>query len=63
MDYTPRKANTIEKKKALENSQKPVSINSAAKNSAIGNINNFENGISQDEKDRLWAEMRRAASS
>lgn len=63
MDYTPRKANTIEKKKALENSQKPVSINSAAKTSAIGNINNFENGISQDEKDRLWAEMRRAASS
>jgi hypothetical protein len=63
MDYAPRKVNTIEKKKALENSQKPLSINSASKQSAIGNINNFENGITQGEKDRLWEEMKRAANS
>lgn len=48
---------TQEKKKALENSKKPVSVQSAAKQSAIGNAHHFENGLTPELKSQLWKEM------
>lgn len=46
-----------EKQKAVTNSQKPVSVNAATKQSAIGNAHIFENGLTPDLKKQLWAEM------
>lgn len=51
---------TIEQKKAIQNSQKPVSANAVTKNSAIGNAHLFENGLSKDLKKQLWEEMQAA---
>jgi len=53
-------ADLPEKKKALQNSQKPVSVNSVVKNSAIGNAHLFENGLTDDLKKSLWKEMEEA---
>lgn len=53
-------AKTQEKKKALENTQKPVSVNAVAKNSAIGNAHLFENGLTPELKKSLWKEMQDA---
>lgn len=50
----------LEKKKALENSQKPVSVNAVTKNSPIGNAHLFENGLTKDLKQQLWKEMQQA---
>lgn len=50
-------ADLPEKKKALQNSQKPVSVNSVVKNSAIGNAHLFENGLTPELKKSLWKEM------
>ncbi len=47
----------IEKKKAIENSKKPVSVQAIAKQSAIGNAHMFENGLTPDLKKQLWKEM------
>lgn len=51
---------TLEQKKALENSQKPVSANAVTKNSAIGNAHLFENGLTPELKKQLWDEMQAA---
>lgn len=49
-----------EKEKALKNAQKPVSVNAATKQSAIGNAHLFENGLTKDLKAQLWSEMQEA---
>jgi len=54
------KVSSPEKKKALENSQKPVSVNAVTKQSAIGNAHLFENGLTKELKTSLWKEMQDA---
>jgi hypothetical protein len=49
-----------EKERALKNSQKPLSVNSVTKSSAIGNAHLFENGLTPELKKSLWEEMERA---
>lgn len=49
------------KARAIENAKKPVSVQAVGKSSAIGNVSRFENGLSQDEKDALYLEMRECA--
>ena len=46
-----------EKKKALENIQKPVSVQSIAKQSGIENAHAFEGGLTKELKNQLYAEM------
>lgn len=53
-------APSLEKRKAMENSQKPVSVNAVTKQSAIGNAHLFENGLTKDLKTQLWKEMQAA---
>ncbi len=48
---------SMEKKKALINSQKPLSVNAVTKQSAIGNAHLFENGLTKELKSQLWKEM------
>lgn len=48
---------SAEKKKALTNSQKPLSVNAVTKQSAIGNAHLFENGLTKELKSQLWKEM------
>ena len=55
--------NAIEKKKAQENSQKPVSANAVTHNSAIGNAHMFENGLTPELKKQLWNDMQTAIKS
>jgi hypothetical protein len=50
-------AKSVEKKKAIENSQKPISVNAVSRNSAIGNAHIFENGLTPELKKQLWKEM------
>ena len=60
MGYGPSVNNaptTFEKKKASDNLQKPVSINAVSKQSAIGNMSMFENGLTKDLKDKLYQQM------
>lgn len=52
--------NSLERKKAAENSQKPISVNAVTKNSAIGNAHLFENGLTPELKKMLQEEMRQA---
>ncbi len=52
--------NTPERKKAIENSQKPVSVQAATRGSAIGNAHMFEGGITPELKKQLWADMQQA---
>lgn len=56
----PPPSQTLEKKKAVENSQKPVSVQSVTKQSAIGNAHLFENGLTPELKKSLWNEMQQA---
>ncbi len=58
----PKKSdsNALEKKKAMENSQKPVSVQAVTKQSAIGNAHVFENGLTKELKDQYWKEMQQA---
>lgn len=59
--YGAQKTNQIlDKKKAQENSQKPVSVNAVSKQSSIGNVQTFENGLTPELKRSLWADMQRA---
>ena len=51
---------SIEKKKAELNAKKPVSVQSVSKQSAIGNVHHFENGLTPELKKQLWAEMETA---
>lgn len=57
---TPAPSSSPEKKKALENSQKPVSVNAVTKQSAIGNAHLFENGLTPELKSSLWKEMQQS---
>ena len=52
----------LEKKKAIENSQKPISVNSVSKQSSPGNVQTFENGLipTPELRKSLWADMQRA---
>lgn len=50
-----------DKKKAVENSKKPVSVQSVTNKSAIGNAHLFENGLTKELKSQLWKEMQEAA--
>jgi hypothetical protein len=54
------KDNSKEKQKAITNSQKPLSVQSVTKSSAIGNAHMFENGLTPELKKSLWEEMERA---
>ena len=51
---------SMEKKKAELNAKKPVSVQAVAKNSAIGNANLFENGLTPELRKQLFAEMQTA---
>ncbi len=51
---------SLDKKRAAENSQKPLSVNAVTKQSAIGNAHMFENGLTPDLKKQLWNEMQQA---
>ena len=57
---TGETSNSEEKKRAMENSQKPLSVNAVTKQSAIGNAHLFENGLTTDLKKQLWGEMKQA---
>lgn len=46
-----------DKKKALENAKKPVSVQSVGKTSAIGQVHQFENGLTPELKSQLYKEM------
>ncbi len=48
---------SMEKKKAIENSKKPVSVQAVTKSSAIGNAHLFENGLTKELKAQLHREM------
>lgn len=49
-----------EKKKAIENGKKPVSVQSVTRQSAIGNAHLFENGLTPELKAALQKEMKEA---
>lgn len=49
-----------EKDKALQNTQKPLSVNAVTKQSAIGNAHLFENGLTPELKKQLQKEMAEA---
>lgn len=55
-----KQVGSAEKKKAEANLQKPVSVNSASKHSALGSVSMFENGLTPELKKQLWDEMRSA---
>ncbi|MCE5319447.1 MAG: hypothetical protein LLG04_19035 [Parachlamydia sp.] len=52
---------SMEKQKAESNSKKPVSVQSVGKQSVIGNISAFENGLTPDLAKQLYKEMMEAA--
>jgi hypothetical protein len=55
--------NQPQKAKALENSRKPVSVQSVTKSSAIGEVHKFENGLTPELRKELWKEMQQAIKS
>lgn len=55
------KQQTDEKKRAMENIKKPVSVQTVSKQSAIGSAHAFENGLTPEIKKQLYAEMQQAA--
>jgi hypothetical protein len=52
--------NKLDRERALKNSQKPISVNAVAKSSALGEAHKFENGLTKELKNQLWAEMKQA---
>lgn len=54
---------TDEKKRALENVKKPLSVQTVAKQSAIGSAHAFENGLTPEFKKQLYAEMLQATKN
>ncbi len=52
--------NQPQKAKAIENSKKPVSVQSVTKSSAIGDVHKFDNGLTPELKKQLWSEMQQA---
>ena len=61
MGAEAEKSSHKEKEKAIQNGQKPVSVNAVTKQSAIGNAHLFENGLTKELKSSLWKEMREAS--
>lgn len=60
-NIVPQKTpDALEKKKAMENAKKPMSIQSVSKNSPIGMAHAFENGLTPDVKKALYKEMQEA---
>jgi hypothetical protein len=55
-----KQSQTLEKRKALENSQKPMSVNSVSKQGSIGDMSSFENGLTPELKKQMWADMQKA---
>ena len=53
----PKTEESSERKKAVENSKKPISVQALSKQSAIGNAHQFENGLTKELKSQLWKEM------
>lgn len=53
----PSRPQSAEKKKAEENSRKPVSVQAVAGSSPIGNASLYENGFSKEDRARYWKEM------
>lgn len=49
-----------DKEKALKNAQKPLSVNSVTKTSALGNAHLFENGLTPELKKKMYEEMQTA---
>lgn len=60
--FVPRQSiqTKIEKIKAQENSKKPLSVQAAPKQSALGQAHLFENGLTPELKAQLWKEMQDA---
>jgi len=57
---TLKQDDSIEKKKAIENSKKPLSVQAASKQSALGNVAAFENGLSKELREQMYREMKQA---
>jgi hypothetical protein len=57
--YVPQKETgmTKEKQKAMDNSKKPVSVQAVGKSSPIGQVHQFENGLTPELKAQLYKEM------
>ena len=55
-EHTP----TVEKHKAEQNAKKPMSVQAAGRSSAIGNVHQFENGLTPELKKQLYDEMQEA---
>lgn len=56
----PIEKDSKDRDKAMKNSQKPVSVNAVAKQSAIGSVHMFENGLTPELKAQLQKEMEEA---
>jgi hypothetical protein len=58
-NFVPQRDESMnkDKKKALENAKKPVSVQSVGKTSAIGQVHQFENGLTPELKSQLYKEM------
>lgn len=54
---------SLEKKKAVENSQKPLSVQAVGKQSAVGNVGMFENNLTPEMKKQFWKDMQTAMKS
>lgn len=57
--HVPQRDETMNKdrRKAEENSKKPLSVQAVGKTSAIGQAHQFENGLTPELKSQLWKEM------
>lgn len=56
----PEHAPNMERQKAEQNAKKPVSVQAAGKSAAIGNVHQFENGLTPDLRKQLYKEMQDA---
>jgi hypothetical protein len=56
----PSKVVPIERKKALENSQKPVSVQAVSKQSGLNYASAFEGGLTPELRKQIYAEMQQA---
>ena len=50
----------LDKQRAEQNAKKPISVQSAGKSSAIGNVHQFENGLTPELRNKLYKEMQDA---
>jgi hypothetical protein len=57
----PEHAPNSEKQRAEQNAKKPMSVQSAGKSSALGNVHQFENGLTPELRKQLYEEMTEAA--